>query len=156
MHDMPGTTRDAVDTVVDTEIGPLRFVDTAGMRRKSRIDEGTEYFDGPGAQGGRRVRRGAPGHRRHRGRHPPGPAPGRTGRRAGCPIVVLLNKWELLDEDRRKDVLYQLGQRLHFLGDSAVLRISALTGRACTDCCRPSRTRSTPTTPGSRPVRSTT
>ena len=45
------------------------------------------------------------------------------------PIVVLLNKWELLDEDERKDVLYQLGQRLHFLGDSAVLRISALTGR---------------------------
>ena len=48
---------------------------------------------------------------------------------AGCPIVVLLNKWELLDEDERRDVLYQMGQRLHFLGDSAVLRISALTGR---------------------------
>ena len=129
-HDMPGTTRDAVDTVVDTEIGPLRFVDTAGMRRKSRIDEGTEYFsmvralkavdesdvallvidatEGVTHQDQRLAER----------------VDG-----AGCPIVVLLNKWELLDEDRRKDVLYQLGQRLHFLGDSAVLRISALTGR---------------------------
>ena len=44
MHDMPGTTRDAIDTVVETDDGPLRFVDTAGMRRRSRIDEPTEYF----------------------------------------------------------------------------------------------------------------
>src|SRR5690606_22098302 len=44
VHDMPGTTRDTVDTVVETEEGPIRFVDTAGMRRKSRIDEGTEYY----------------------------------------------------------------------------------------------------------------
>ena len=130
VHDMPGTTRDAVDTVVETEIGPLRFVDTAGMRRKSRIDEGTEYFsmvralkavdeadvallvidstEGVTHQDQRLAER----------------VDG-----AGCPIVVLLNKWELLDEDQRKDVLYQLGQRLHFLGDAAVLRISALTGR---------------------------
>lgn len=130
VHDMPGTTRDAVDTVVDTGIGPLRFVDTAGMRRKSRIDEGTEYFsmvralkavdeadvallvidatEGVTHQDQRLAER----------------VDG-----AGCPIVVLLNKWELLDEDRRRDVLYQLGQRLHFLGDAAVLRISALTGR---------------------------
>ena len=38
-HDMPGTTRDTVDTVVDTGQGPIRFLDTAGMRRKARIDE---------------------------------------------------------------------------------------------------------------------
>ena len=43
--------------------------------------------------------------------------------------MVLLNKWELLNEDGRNDVLYQMSQKLHFLGDSAVLRISALTGR---------------------------
>lgn len=47
----------------------------------------------------------------------------------GRPIVVVLNKWEQLDEDGRNDVLYQLSQRLHFLGDSSILRISALTGR---------------------------
>ncbi|HRW39804.1 MAG TPA: ribosome biogenesis GTPase Der, partial [Aquihabitans sp.] len=44
VHDMPGTTRDAIDTIVETPDGPIRFVDTAGMRRKSRIDEGTEYY----------------------------------------------------------------------------------------------------------------
>ena len=44
VHDVPGTTRDAVDTIVDTAEGRVRFVDTAGLRRKSRIDEGTEYY----------------------------------------------------------------------------------------------------------------
>ena len=39
VHDMPGTTRDAIDTIVETDDGPIRFVDTAGMRRKSRIDD---------------------------------------------------------------------------------------------------------------------
>ena len=34
VHDMRGTTRDAIDTVVETELGPLRFIDTAGIRRK--------------------------------------------------------------------------------------------------------------------------
>ena len=130
VHDMPGTTRDSVDTVIETEAGPIRFVDTAGMRRRSRIDEDTEYFsmvralksvdtadvallvidatEGITHQDQRLAER-------------------IDG--AGCPIVVLLNKWELLDEERRADVLYQLGQRLHFMGESPVLRISALSGR---------------------------
>jgi len=42
VHDQPGTTRDSIDTVVETPDGPLRFIDTAGMRRKSRIDQGPE------------------------------------------------------------------------------------------------------------------
>ena len=44
VHDLPGTTRDAIDTLVETEEGPVRFVDTAGMRRKSRVGEGAEYY----------------------------------------------------------------------------------------------------------------
>ena len=41
---MPGTTRDTIDTVIDTEDGPIRFIDTAGMRRRAKVDEGTEYY----------------------------------------------------------------------------------------------------------------
>jgi GTP-binding protein len=130
VHDMPGTTRDSVDTVVETPSGPIRFVDTAGMRRRARIDEDTEYFsmvralrsidaadvallvidstEGVTHQDQRLAERIDA---------------------AGCPIVVLLNKWDLLDAERREEVLYQMGQRLHFLGDAPVLRISALTGR---------------------------
>jgi GTP-binding protein len=130
VHDMPGTTRDAVDTVVETPDGPVRFVDTAGMRRRSRIDEGTEYYSmvralqaidradvallvidtttGVTAQDQRLAERIDV---------------------AGCPVVVLLNKWELLDVDARDDIRYQVGQKLHFVGDSPVLTISALTGK---------------------------
>ena len=130
VHDMPGTTRDSIDTVVDTEAGPIRFVDTAGMRRKARVDEDTEYYsmvralksvdtadvallvidctEGITHQDQRLAER----------------VDG-----AGCPIVVLLNKWELLGAEARTDVLYQVSQKLHFLGEATVLRISALTGK---------------------------
>ncbi|MCU1496907.1 MAG: engA [Acidimicrobiales bacterium] len=130
VHDMPGTTRDAIDTVVETDEGPIRFVDTAGMRRKARIDEGTEYYsfvralkavdtsdialllidatEGITHQDQRLAERIDA---------------------AGCPIVVLLNKWELLDTDRRAQVTYEVGQKLAFLGENEIIRISALTGR---------------------------
>jgi GTP-binding protein len=130
VHDMPGTTRDAVDTVVETEDGPVRFVDTAGMRRRSKIDEGTEYYSlvralqaidrsdvallvidstvGVTAQDQRLAERVDA---------------------AGCPVVVVMNKWELLDADARDEVGYQISQRLHFIGDSPVLKLSALTGK---------------------------
>jgi GTP-binding protein len=44
VHDEPGTTRDAVDTVVEIDDRRYRFVDTAGMRRAARVDEDTEFF----------------------------------------------------------------------------------------------------------------
>lgn len=130
VHDMPGTTRDAVDTVVETPDGPVRFVDTAGMRRRSKIDEGTEYYSmvralqaidradvallvidttvGITAQDQRLAERVDA---------------------AGCPIVVLLNKWEMLDSEQRDEVKYQMSRMLHFIGDSPVLQISALSGK---------------------------
>jgi GTP-binding protein len=131
VHDLPGTTRDAIDTVVDTPEGPIRYVDTAGMRRKSRIDDPTEYYslvralravdesdvallvidatEGVTAQDQRLAERIDA---------------------AGCPVVVLLNKWDLLDDpDDRADLLAQMARKLHFIGDAPVLKVSALTGK---------------------------
>ena len=130
VHDMPGTTRDAVDTVVETPDGPIRFVDTAGMRRKSRIDEGTEYYSfvralqAVDASDVAFLVIDATEGVTHQDQ--------RLAERidaAGCPIVVLLNKWELLDAEKRADVTWQVGDRLSFLGESIVLKISALTGK---------------------------
>ena len=42
---------------------------------------------------------------------------------------MLLNKWELLDAEERSAVTYQVSQRLAFIGESVVLKISALTGK---------------------------
>jgi GTP-binding protein len=47
---------------------------------------------------------------------------------AGCPVVVLMNKWELLDAEQRLDVMAGLHRQLHFIGDAPVLKISALSG----------------------------
>ena len=41
---MAGTTRDAIDTVVVHDGKKYRIVDTAGLRRKSQIDEDVEYY----------------------------------------------------------------------------------------------------------------
>jgi len=130
VHDMPGTTRDTIDTVVETEAGPLRFIDTAGMRRRSRIDEDTEYYS--------LLRALAAVDRADTAVLVIDATAGvtnqdqRLGERidaAGCPVVVLLNKWELLDAEARLDVKYQVGRQLHFLGESPVLPVSALSGK---------------------------
>ncbi len=44
VHDMAGTTRDPVDTSIDTEFGTLTFVDTAGLKRQARQSDATEYY----------------------------------------------------------------------------------------------------------------
>lgn len=130
VHDRPGTTRDAIDTVVDTPNGPVRFVDTAGMRRKAKVDEETEYYSfvralravdqsdvallvidatiGVTAQDQRLAERVDV---------------------AGCPVVVLLNKWELLDATERVDVTRSVERKLHFLGEAPILHVSALSGK---------------------------
>ncbi|MEO6988052.1 MAG: ribosome biogenesis GTPase Der [Aquihabitans sp.] len=130
VHDMAGTTRDAIDTVIDTDHGPIRFVDTAGMRRKARIDEGTEYYSfvralqAVDASDVAMLVIDSTEGITHQDQ--------RLAERidaAGCPIVVLLNKWELLDTEARARVTYEVDQKLAFLGESEIIRISALTGR---------------------------
>ncbi len=130
VHDLAGTTRDSIDTRVDTPDGPVVFIDTAGMRRKAKIDDSAEYYSlvralrsiddadvallvidatvGITAQDQRLAERIDA---------------------AGCPILLVLNKWELLDADGRDEVLTELRRRLAFVGDVPVLRVSALTGK---------------------------
>ena len=130
VHDVPGTTRDSVDTVVETDEGPIRFVDTAGMRRKSRIDEGPEYYSLVRAL--QAIDRAdaallvidATEGVTHQDQ--------RLAERidaAGSPVVIVLNKWETLDAERRAQVMADVGRRLEFLGYAPVLKISALTAK---------------------------
>ena len=44
VSDVPGTTRDVVDSIVEIEGTRFRFLDTAGLRRKSRIHTNIEYY----------------------------------------------------------------------------------------------------------------
>lgn len=44
VSDIAGTTRDAIDTYVQNEKGKFNFIDTAGLRRKSRVDDKIEKY----------------------------------------------------------------------------------------------------------------
>ena len=130
VHDLPGTTRDAIDTLIETAEGPVRFIDTAGMRRRARIDSGTEYYSlvralraVDSADVALLVVDASVGvtHQDQR-----------LAERvdaAGCPVVILLNKWDLIDTETRRDVGRAVNDRLGFLGDPPVLRISAVSGK---------------------------
>jgi GTP-binding protein len=130
VHDLPGTTRDSIDTLVETDDGPLVFIDTAGMRRKGKIDDAAEYYSfvralraiddadvallvidatiGITAQDQRLAERVDA---------------------SGCPILLVLNKWELVGTEERLDVQAELNRKLAFVGEAPVLKISALTGK---------------------------
>ena len=132
MHDMPGTTRDAIDTVVETADGPVRFIDTAGLRRPSKTDRGTEQHSTMRAL--RALERAdvavlvidatiGASHQDQR-------LAERIGV-SGCPAIVALNKWDQVPVDDRDDVLAGVGDRLAFLGAAPVLKMSALSGQGC-------------------------
>ena len=71
VSDIAGTTRDATDTRIENQYGKFTFIDTAGIRRKSKVTDAIEKysiirartaveranvcvrFDGAGLQGGR-------------------------------------------------------------------------------------------------------
>ena len=130
VHDTPGTTRDSIDTVVDTDDGPLRFIDTAGMRRRRSISETTEQYSV-----GRALRSVDRADVAMLVIDATGGVTAQDQRlaervdAAGCPLVVLLNKWELLDAEQRAEITRQVGDKLHFIGDAPVLKVSALTGK---------------------------
>lgn len=44
VSDIAGTTRDATDTIIENEKGKYVFIDTAGIRRKSRVQEKIEHY----------------------------------------------------------------------------------------------------------------
>jgi GTP-binding protein len=126
---MPGTTRDAIDTLIETDRGPLRLIDTAGMRRKSRNSEGPEYYSLVRAL--KAIDRADAAVLVIDAGEGITAQDQRLGERidaAGSPVVLLLNKWETLDAGARADVLGQVADRLSFLGYAPVLKVSARTG----------------------------
>jgi len=48
---------------------------------------------------------------------------------AGSPLILVMNKWDLLDTEAREEVSAEIGRKLYFIGDAPVLRISALSGK---------------------------
>lgn len=130
--DIPGTTRDAIDSYLETEEGKFVLVDTAGLRRKSKIKEDLERYsvvrtltaieradvvvliidavEGIAEQDEKII------------------GYAHDMRKA---IMVIVNKWDLIEKDGKTMQVYlkDLQGELNFLKYAPFLFISALTGQ---------------------------
>ncbi|MGZ6515734.1 MAG: ribosome biogenesis GTPase Der [Actinomycetota bacterium] len=130
VHDVPGTTRDTVDTIAEIGGRRYRFIDTAGMRRRAREASGPEYYglvrslraideadlalividasEGATEQDQKIASRVAD---------------------AGRAAAIVLNKWDLVDAERADDVAADTRDMLRFVPCAPIVRTSALTKR---------------------------
>jgi len=132
VSDVAGTTRDAVDSVFENKYGKYTFIDTAGIRRKSKVEERVEKFSVMRAQ--MAIERAdvclilidARDGVTEQDTKIAGLA-----HEAGKASIIVVNKWDLVDketgtmEKMRKDIMRDLS----FMDYAPVLFISALTGQ---------------------------
>jgi GTP-binding protein len=125
----PGTTRDPIDVEVELDGERYRLIDTAGIRRKPQITEDADFYavirarealetadvalllvdatEGVTHQDQRIAREVVD---------------------AGVGLVIVLNKWDALDEDQREMTERSLPDRFGFVGWAPVVRMAARTG----------------------------
>ena len=132
VSDQPGTTRDAIDSIVQVNGKSYRLIDTAGIRRKGKVTQKIEKFSIIKAlksldrcdvalivldveEGITEQDINIAGYAFER----------------GCGCIFLLNKWDLLDKDTHTVEKYmgELRMRAKFLAFAPAMTISALTGQ---------------------------
>jgi len=130
VSEVPGTTRDAIDTVFEKDGVTYRFIDTAGLRRAPRVKEDIEYYsflrslraldradiavivmdseEGPTTQDQKIAS---------------------LVEERGCASILVLNKWDLVETREKADKVEDvLETKLRFLDYSPRLKVSAKTG----------------------------
>ncbi len=132
VSEIPGTTRDAIDTAIDFEGQQYILIDTAGVRRKSRIKETTERYAVMRAlkaveradvalvvldavEGITEQDQRLAGFVHEQGRA----------------AVIVVNKWDLIVKDTRSMQEYdkKIREELKFMAYAPILYVSALTGK---------------------------
>jgi GTP-binding protein len=130
--DIPGTTRDSVHLNFQYKDKPMTFIDTAGLRKKSRVKYGIEYFsnlrsirsvntsdivlmildaqDEISVQDKRIVRYAKSQYK---------------------DIILVVNKWDLIEKDNSTTKIYnqEIREEMNFVGYAPIIFLSALTGK---------------------------
>ncbi|GLC32831.1 ribosome biogenesis GTPase Der [Clostridium omnivorum] len=132
VSDVPGTTRDAIDSYLETDIGKFTLIDTAGLRRKSKVKEEIERYSV--------IRTLAAVDRANVCILMVDAAEGVTDQdekiigyahEQGKAIMVIVNKWDLIEKDDKTMDTYkkELQYKLSFMSYAPYLFISAKTGQ---------------------------
>ncbi|MDD2534237.1 MAG: ribosome biogenesis GTPase Der [Eubacteriales bacterium] len=132
VSDVPGTTRDAIDSDLSNEFGHFRFIDTAGLRKKSRIDVSVEKYS--------MIRALAAIERANVCLILIDAAEGVTeqdtkvagyAHNAGKASIIVVNKWDLIEKETGTLENYerQVREKFPFMAYAPILFISAKTGQ---------------------------
>lgn len=135
VHDQPGTTRDTTHLRLVWKDTQFLFMDTAGLRRRSKVDDPVEFYSGRRAANS--IARadvavvlldGTEGWVMQDARIM------EQVLEAGCGLVVAVNKWDLVDGMTVDECHSEIRLRYPFLRDYPVLCMSGLTGRRVQKC----------------------
>ena len=132
VSDMAGTTRDAVDSYFENEQGKYLFIDTAGMRKKSKVDDRVEKFS---------VLRATMAIERsdvclimidaNEGVTEQDTKVAGLAHEAGKACIIVVNKWDAIEkDDKTMDRMREDVRRdLSYMTYAPIVFISALTGQ---------------------------
>ena len=132
VSNIAGTTRDAVDSMHENEYGKYMFIDTAGIRRKSKVEERVEKFS---------VMRSQMAIERadvclilldaREGVTEQDTKIAGIAHEAGKACIIIVNKWDLIDKETgtMEKMRKQIMNDLSFMSYAPILFISALTGQ---------------------------
>ncbi len=129
VSDVPGTTRDPIDVDVEIDGVDYTLVDTAGIRRKPQITEDADFYAVVRAREALKdadialLMVDATEGVTHQDQ--------RIAKEiveAGTGLVILLNKWDAIDDEQRAETEQSLPDRFGFVEWAPVMRLSAETG----------------------------
>ncbi|HEU4916304.1 MAG TPA: ribosome biogenesis GTPase Der [Acidimicrobiia bacterium] len=129
VSETPGTTRDPIDVEVQLDGGRYRLIDTAGIRRKPQITEDADFYavlrarEALDSADVALLLVDASEGVTHQDQRIAAEVV-----EAGVGLVIVLNKWDALDDEQRELTEKSLPDRFGFVGWAPVLRMSARTG----------------------------
>lgn len=132
VSDMAGTTRDAVDMTIENWHGTFTFIDTAGLRRRSKVEDSVEYYSNLRAE--MAVERadvclilidGTVGFTDQDSKV------AGIAHEAGKGCIVCVNKWDAVEKDDKTmdQMRLKLSEDFSFMSYAPIIFISAKTGQ---------------------------
>ncbi len=132
VSDMAGTTRDAVDMTIESPHGTFTFIDTAGLRKKSKVEDSIEYYSNLRAE--MAVERadvclilidGTVGFTEQDSKV------AGIAHEAGKGCIVCVNKWDAVEKDGKTmdQMRLKLAEDFSFMSYAPIIFISAKTGQ---------------------------